>query len=497
METFSINSQFGDYLISEFLGETELSRTWSAKQVSVGRSVLIDELKTEAAEHLDAFLADVRTKASVEHPLVGSIYEACNDRGVCFFAYELLPGKNITQLIRENQKFKSQQFVHLLRRIAEANIYHETRENSTSPIGPDDIYIDTQGIVRIKNLVVQGERTQTQTARDIVCLGSFFQHLLDQGHPGTTRCLTLLTWMRGEETDHYLNWQEVRDYCEQIEQQLTEPSDVNVLKTASIPTKKKNLIPWIGGGAAIVAVMIFAIIQILGDKKPRSRPSDASQAWIEIKGGNYALPGGPDFTVATFSISNQEVTIGEYAKFLQTLDLLAKDSNQEIFDHAEQPAEKTHHKPDDWDAMYEAAKKSKPWKTMRINLNTPVVGIDWWDAFAYAKWKKCNLPTQEQWHAALVSSSKDSVKLPISSWLPVTEETPDRTPNGIIGMAGSLAEWTAEPRVSPSNPLGRPQWVINGGSFMNPRNGALSQEWTDNRSLRRPDLGFRVCKNNP
>jgi hypothetical protein len=497
MEIFSVNSQFGDYLISQFLRENEISRTWSAKQVSVGRFVLIDELKAEAIAHRDPFLADVRTKAAVEHPLVGSIYEACNDRGVCFFAYELLPGNSVSGLIQVQQKYKAQEFVHLLRRIAEANIYHETHQNSTSALGPDDIQIDNQGIVRIRNLAIQGERTENQSLRDIVSLGLFFQELLDQGHSGTTRCLTLLSWMRGEDMKHYLSWSKVRDYCEQIEQQLTEPTEVNILKTTAIPKEKKSLLPWIGAGFAVIAIVAFLLVNMMGDKKGSARPADANQVWIEIQGGNYSVPGSSDFSITAFSISNQEVTIGEYAKFLQTLDLLAKDSNQGIFDHPEQPDDKTHHKPDEWEALLEAAKKSKPWKEIEINLNTPVVGIDWWDAFAYAKWKKCLLPTQEQWHAALVSTCKDSVKLPISSWLPVTEETPDRTPNGILAMAGSVAEWTAEPRLSPSNPLGRPQWVIIGGSYINPRNGALSQEWTDNRSLRRPDLGFRVCKAGP
>ncbi len=494
MENFSSNSQIGDYILLECLKNNQETRTWSAKQVSVGRAVLIDELKQAYSGNREAFLADVRAKAAVEHPLVGSIYEASTDNGQCFFAYELLPGDTVQKLKQAQQKFKAQRFVHMLRRIAEANIYHETHKNATSQLGPEDIHIDAQGIIRLENLVIHGERTQDQSIRDIVQLGFFFQGLLDPNHPGTTRCLTLLAWMRGEDTEHYLTWAQIRDYCEQIEQQLTEPSEITPLHTSSFTSQKKNYVFWIA--AALVVLIIGGLIWIpLSRKNNKTRTAETKPAWIEVRAGNYSTPDGNQFSVTDFSISNQEVSIGDYAKFLQTLDLLAKESNDHVFDHPDQPETKTSHKPNHWKDLYDCAKKSKIWNQRNINLDTPVIGVDWWDAYAFAKWKKCILPTQEQWHAALISETKDYSIIPVSEWPPASQ-TPDRTTNGILALAGSLAEWTAEPRVSPSNPLGKPQWVIIGGSYLKPNKGTLSQEWTEDRSTRRADLGFRICKPN-
>lgn len=494
MEIFSENTQIGDYILLQCVRENQETRTWSAKQVSVGRTVLIDELKSAHAANSQEFLANVRKKASVDHPLVGSIYEASTERGQFFCAYELLPGDTVTQLANNQTKFKALRFVHLLRRIAEANIYHETHNNSTSPLGPDDIHIDNQGIIRLTNLVIDGERDESQSHRDIIHLGSFFQALLDQTHPGTTRCLTLLSWMRGEEIDNHLTWAQIRDYCEQIEQQLTEPSEIQSLPTAVIPAEPKNHMIWVWVGAAVLLIGALVSYILLGNKDG-SGIAEAKPAWIEVPAGTYSTLNGFDVSVSAFSISNQEVSIGEYAKFLKTLDLLAKESNDHVFNHPEQPDQKTSHKPNHWDDLFEAATKSKTWNNIKINLNTPVIGVDWWDAYAYAKWKKCALPTQEQWLAALVSKTKEYSTIPISAW-PPANQTPDTTENGILAMAGSVAEWTAEPRVSPSNPLGKPQWVVIGGSYLKPGKGPLSQEWTEDRSLRRPDLGFRICKSN-
>ena len=83
-------NRFGDYVPQECLVETETTRTWLAKQTSVGRMVLVEELK-EGVES-EEFIADVRAKAGVEHPLVSSIYEATLENGLYHYAHELLHG---------------------------------------------------------------------------------------------------------------------------------------------------------------------------------------------------------------------------------------------------------------------------------------------------------------------------------------------------------------------------------------------------------------------
>jgi formylglycine-generating enzyme required for sulfatase activity len=118
--------------------------------------------------------------------------------------------------------------------------------------------------------------------------------------------------------------------------------------------------------------------------------------------------------------------------------------------------------------------------------------VDWWDASAYAEWQQVRLATQEEWFAALSKNTPAPASIKPAAWIPVTSETADRTPLGLIGMAGSVCEWTRRPAANPANPLGERKWVIIGGSFLKPGTNALTREWTNDRSLRRPDLGFRV-----
>ncbi len=492
MEEVNDERMFGDYVPEECLAESRATRTWLAEQVSVGRKVLIEELKPEAMMECGAFLADVRAKAAVEHPLVGSVYEAFNGEGRCYFAHELLPGATLEERKREGEKLRPQRFVHILRRVADANIYYETHDNATSPLDLDGIHVDSQAVIRVKNLAVDGARLADHTRRDVRKLGAALLDTLDQGFPGGTRCLTLLAWMRGEGIPEPLQWTEIREYCEQIEQQLTELLSVDAPPTSAMRSEKKSGFVWVMG-ALLLLVAAAAFLLLPRSGKPPAK-SVAKPEWVTLQAGDYTTPEGTSISIQMFEISAYEVTIGEYAEFLETLELLA-DEDEKIFDHPAQPEAKAGHFPDDWESLYATAKASGEWGGHPVTLDTPVVGVDWWDASAYAKWKRALLPTQEQWLGALLAGAKDPSAVPISGWLPVTAETMDRTSNRILGMAGSVSEWTAEPQPSPANPLGAPLWVIMGGSYMNPAKGASSREWVEDRSLRRADLGFRICKN--
>ncbi len=483
-------NRFGDYFPQECLAETETTRTWLATQASVGRMVLVEELK-EGVES-EEFIADVRAKAGVEHPLVGSIYEATMEPGLCFYAHELLPGETLAVRAMHSDKIKAQRLVHILRRVAEANIYHESHGNATSPLGLDAIHVDKHGVIRLKNLVVAGDRVPEHSLRDVRRLGEALELNLDQHHPGATRFLTLLSWMRGEDVPRPLKWTQIRDYCEQIEQQLATPSQVVAPPTAAIRPEKKSGFVWV---VAVLFVSVIAVVFLFLPKNKKRVPSEAPMpGWVEIAAGKHDTPDGVRVSVTDFTIAACEVTIGDYAGFLETLDILAKDGDQTAFDHPEQPKTKVGHVPDDWENLLSAAKQGDKWEEREINIHMPVVGVDWWDAYAYAKWKKSYLPTQEHWLGALMTGAKLPSQIPISDLQAVNEETQDRTTNGLLGMAGSVSEWTGAPRPSPSNPLGEPLWVIIGGSYLNPGKGALSREWIADRMTRRPDLGFRICK---
>lgn len=491
MSPASEDRQLGEYRLKELLAENPLTRTWLAEQVSVSRRVLVDELRADQEQHRDAFLADVRAKAAVEHPLIGSVYEAVSEPGRCFYAHELLSGATLEDRRKTGEPLKPARLIHLLRRISEANLQHEALGQASSPMGLEAVHVDDQGVIRLDNLVIAGQRTLEQSIRDIVHLGEVLPEMVAQGQPGATRALTLLAWMRGEGLEAPIVWDQIREFCVQIEQQLTEPTTDSSTQFA-LRSRRKSWVAFLAVAGVLVMIVGVAFVLRMSPSKPPTPPRASLPDAVLIPAGKHPTPDGTEETLHAFRISAQEVTIDQYAAFLDTLQTLSRDHRERTFDHEDQPAGKTSHLPDDWSALYAAAKENGRWNGRAVTLDSPVVGVDWWDAAAYAEWRQARLPSQEEWFAALRKDVAVPSTLKPAAWLPVTSETTDRTPQGLIGMAGSVCEWTRRPAANPANPLGERKWVIIGGSFLKPGSNALTREWTDDRSLRRPDLGFRI-----
>lgn len=483
--------QLGEYRLKELLDENAISTTWLAEQVSVSRLVLVDELRPDAEDQRDAFLADVRAKAAVDHPLIGSVYEAVAEPGLCFYAHELLVGATLAERAKAGETFLPSRLAHVLRRVSEAQLQHETLAQSTLPIHLDAVHLDDHGVIRLKNLAIAGPRTDDQSPRDITHFGKALVPLIASHQPGATRMLTLLGWMRGDGLDAPLTWGQVRDFCMQIEHQLSDPPSILTPTQAVSVVQKKP----VATTALVTLVFLAAIISLaifLRPPAPAAAPRAKLPEPVAVAAGSHPTPDGTEEMLPAFRISANEITIGQYAEFLETLGMLAKTHNEHIFDVAGQPEEKTSHLPDDWSALLAAAKSSGIWQNLSVSIDSPVVGVDWWDAAAYAGWKKARLPSQEEWFAALTAEMKVPASLAASPWGAVTEPTSDRTPGGLIGMAGSVSEWTAVAAPNPANPLGGKLWIIIGGSYLKAGSNALSREWVAERSLRRPDLGFRV-----
>lgn len=482
----------GEYRLKELLLESDVTRTWLAEQVSVARRVLVDELRADQFHLLDKFLADVRAKAGVEHPLVGSVYEAVSEPGLCFYAHELLPGTTLHDRRIAAAPFRPARLAHLLRRISEAQLQHESLGLSTSPLGLQHVHIDDQGVMRLDNLAIAGPRAVEESQRDITHLGHAMPALVADSQPGSTRVMTLLGWMRGEQMDAPLTWEQVRLICEQIEQQLADPQPAAATQHGSERRRYPAWVFPVAAGAAVLVLLVVAVLKLKSLKPASPPPKVHFTEAILIPAGKHPTPDGTEETLHAFRLASQEVTIGQYADFLETLDTLAKDHRERTFDHEDQPPEKNSHQPDDWSAMLAAAKSHAHWNGLSVTLDSPVVGVDWWDCAAYAEWKQARLPTQEEWFAALRKDFPQPASLVPAGWISVTAPTSDRTPSGIIGMAGSVCEWTRRPAINPANPLGERKWILIGGSYLKTASNALTREWIDDRLLRRADLGFRI-----
>ena len=212
---------------------------------------------------------------------------------------------------------------------------------------------------------------------------------------------------------------------------------------------------------------------------------------------------------------NSSATIGQYAKFVQFLE----NHPTSEYDHEKQPRIKTAemHKPRDWAIYYGRAAQGKAIHSVPADLNMPAIMVDWWDAYAYAKWKGRELPTEQEWEKAARGNSGfaypwgndfDPKKVnSFADFLPTEPAAPgkidgfnywgavdkqrDKSPLGVIGMAGNVAEWTGTWTKDEKFP------IIKGGSFMS--NDVRLDKRTDNvpPQTAQENLGFRTVSHKP
>ena len=158
---------------------------------------------------------------------------------------------------------------------------------------------------------------------------------------------------------------------------------------AAPPKRRVRLIP-AAIAVAITVVLVLALAIILRASRSGSKsglpnlPPTPPVGMVYVAGGEFTIGNdlGDEYekpahqvTVKPFFIDNNEVTCGEYEKFIKATN---------------------HRSPLNWsNATCPAAA-----------LNNPVTGVDWYDATAYAQWAGKRLPTEEEWELAARGTDK-------------------------------------------------------------------------------------------
>ncbi|HOT26871.1 MAG TPA: SUMF1/EgtB/PvdO family nonheme iron enzyme [Candidatus Ozemobacteraceae bacterium] len=237
---------------------------------------------------------------------------------------------------------------------------------------------------------------------------------------------------------------------------------------------------------------------------------------VEVKGGVYMLGnerGNPDerplrkIKSPGFWIDKYEVTCAEYLRFI---DAIKREGHK--WCHPSEPMQKDHipYHTYTW-ALRFSWLGGRPPAGME---ECPVVLVDWYDAWAYAKWAGKRLPTEDEWEIA--AGGGDGREYPWGSSFRVENVNiggypvkvgsfPDgASPWGALDMAGNVAEWTVtayEPDARDGRDFnghfGQP--IIRGGSWDDESKGCRVSARDVHRTpfYRSTTVGFRCVRDTP
>ncbi len=484
-----VGDVIGDYRLTELVSRGAGTGTWKAQQISIQRPVVLEMLKQDWAKDTavrEAFLADVKAKAAINHPVIGHVYEAQSGEEGTFLAREVLEGVNLEEHIESKSSFKPKQIATQIENIAAAFYHLEQQNIATVGLAPHHVVLNDQGDpVRLVNLAVHGPVDPKQHVEDKRLLGELYDDLLKRNLPGSVRCASLLDYMADTSRPEALTWDQINRLAKGVREELTDTESLQEVVAKEKKAARSNKITaniWalLGGLGLILALLYFFVIRS-GEQREEPVVEDLPVELppVELSSGE-----------GEFRISAHEVTISQYARFLDALSKLSEEQKK-LYDHKDQPETKTDHRPNDWQLMLAAAKSRTSWSGRAMNENCPVVGVDFWDAAAYANWSEMRLPTAQEWlSAASIGTPPNGV----SNWGDATVSPDDRTGQGLIGMAGNVAEWTTSIERNPAFPLDPKQPVICGGSFQAPAAGFKTRSFLKTRDIRRDDLGFRTMK---
>jgi len=188
--------------------------------------------------------------------------------------------------------------------------------------------------------------------------------------------------------------------------------------------------------------------------------------------------------ISAFYMDKYEITNAQYRRFLEHI----KSTGDTTMNHPDQPPNRNH------EQQYVDEKL--------LGDDQPVVGLNWFDAYAYCKWAGKRLPTEAEWEYAARGGGDVYRKYPwgneepdaegiwranyrpLAGWnldghrhsSPVGSYPDGISPFGIMDMAGNAEEWVqdwldfhyyrkTDGAQDPQGPPGGRNKVIKGGSY--------------------------------
>ncbi|CAN5858056.1 hypothetical protein BH11VER1_BH11VER1_24890 [soil metagenome] len=455
----------GNYVIKERLTVEPDTETYAAVQQVVGRQValvLLDPRKARNPAMLSNFQERVRVKASVTHPKVAPLYESLEIDQFHFYTREISHGKTLLDMQDHGDKLSEKALIDLIAGVSEAMSYGTERGFHYRILTGIDVSLDAEHQACIVNVFRPAGPKPHNYQKDTKKLIMLLRSIADG-----PRARHLIDDLLRENFD----WETLHKKAKELQEEHRERSllkrvDLKEVGDIKASQNAKGTPKWVFVVVPLVLMALVVGIYVRNKLTPPPPPAPIKELMVLIPEGSFSYQSNEKRDTKIFWIDQHEITIGQYAEFLEALEQDPALTSR--CDHPDQPKDKKSHKPEQWATYLDAARTGGFFNNQRMDLNCPIVNVDWWDAHTYAKWRGHRLPTEEEWekaargvdgriypwgddprpHAANLGSDYDpkgkgGKKDGYNYWAPVTQTHEDVSAFDVMGMAGNVEEWTS------------------------------------------------------
>lgn len=442
----NLPTSLGVYTLTELLGRGELTDMYLARQSHVERGVVVQVLRPgHDRAAADYFLDVVRARGSATLPGMSRVLESKMAGKIWFLAHECPVGVNLEQMARDGVRLSTAQACAVIATVAQMYAAAEQQNIAMEPLTAHSIFVKGDDDVRILSPVLCGESDPTAIGGHMQALAAILEPVLPQNVPGQGRVATLVQWIAQGYEGRYLEWSFIESSATEIKQQtaplLTRSAVENLNTTGAVVKKVRQKAEQrrlrrrtIGvAAAALVVVLIGAAGALLAPGEGEILPARTGRyLYVQAEHGPRRVMLRP-------------VSILEYRKFLaayedpEVTDLFRRAAINEGI-----PESHTGHTPVEWQQQLQAVDSGQPWHGEILTDRSPVRGVSYWDALAYANYSGGELPT-----AAVLATAREHAE--VDTALP-EEWTTTRRPADTLYTEGQLLfpptgrEWfAAEP----------------------------------------------------
>jgi len=525
----------GNYQVEALIGKGPMGPIYRARQTSINRQVrfyVLDRSLSADPSSVERFQANASAKAKATNPVVIAVYEAGEADGIYYYSCEYVPCRSVGQLRDSGAKLDEPTAQAVIKTAAQALDFLSREKLPHDLLTENALLIGPSNQVRFANIACAAPSQEFHLPDEMKRVGEIVLGALPASGVDKPRGLASMLMDPASQPASWAAFlQTVAAYQPKVvpaDAYKLDAQDRAAIRVVEESKKrqKRGMLISTAVSLGLLSALLFAVW--FGFFRPTSATVRNLEQMVEIPAGEFIYQDGQKITLPQFYIDKHEVTIGQYAQFLEFLE---KNPGQAAkFDSPEQPKGKSH-LPVGWADMkelnppqpgyYARAKAWGKYQEAALDVNSPVFGVDWFDAVAYAKWKGRRLPTEEEWEKAArgtdgrtfswgstadpsrantgqdispnpkMGGEKDGFK----RWNPVDAKKGDKSPFGMLGASGNVSEWTASLVQSPEGGGKLP--VIRGGNWKNPE-ATVTRRVLKLMDLQQDDaLGFRTASDSP